>query len=124
MLILLHPHTTTLQLRLLVEQIEFIEEQVSVVEDAVDQVMEELRPGIDIPYRHVLEMIPVIGPVLAAAIIGEVGNITRFPNAKTLVAYAEYPKSTNASAIYPLNNKSISPGYGLRTFTSSKLKQT
>lgn len=78
----------TLQLRLLVEQIEFIEEQVLVIEEAINQVMEELRPSIDVPYRHVLETIPGIGPVLAAAIIGEVGDITRFPNAKALVAYA------------------------------------
>ena len=37
--------------------------------------MEELRPSKDTPYRHVIETIPGIGPVLAAAIIGEIGDI-------------------------------------------------
>lgn len=32
----------TLELRLLVEQIEFIEEQISVIEETIDQVMEQL----------------------------------------------------------------------------------
>ena len=40
--------------------------------------MEELHPkGAD--YRYVLETIPGIGPTLAAAIIGEIGGINRFP---------------------------------------------
>jgi len=50
--------------------------------------MEELRPSKDTPYRHVIETIPGIGPVLAAAIIGEIGDISRFPNPRALVAYA------------------------------------
>lgn len=78
----------TLELRLLLQQIEFIEEQIKEIEDAIDQVMEEMRPSDETPYRHVIETIPGIGPVLAAAIIGEVGDITRFKNAKALVAFA------------------------------------
>ena len=46
----------TLELRLLIEQIEFIQEQIAIIEEAIEQVMEELRPdGAD--YRHVLETI-------------------------------------------------------------------
>lgn len=78
----------TLELRLLLEQIDFIEEQIRVIEQAIDQVMEELRSPKETPYRHVLETVPGIGPVLAAAIIGEIGDINRFPNARALVAYA------------------------------------
>ena len=98
----------TLQLRLLVEQIEFIEDQVSVIEEAIDQVMEELRPGLDAPYRHVLETIPGIGPVLAAAIIGEVGDVTRFPNAKALVAYAGLDATVRASGQFEGTRNRIS----------------
>ena len=86
----------TLQLRLLVEQIEFIEEQITIVEEAINQVMEELRPQ-DSDYRHVIETIPGIGSTLAAAIIGEIGDINRFPNAKTLVAYAGIDASVKSS---------------------------
>ena len=78
----------TLELRLLLDQVEFIEEQIKMIEEAIDEIMEELRPSKDTPYRHVIETIPGIGPVLAAAIIGEVGDIKRFPNARALVAYS------------------------------------
>ena len=98
----------TLELRLLVEQIEFIEEQVSVIEEAINQIMEELKPDIDVPYRHVLETIPGIGPVLAAAIIGEVGDITRFPNAKALVAYAGLDATVRASGQFEGTRNHIS----------------
>jgi len=98
----------TLELRLLVKQIEFIEEQVSVIEEAINQVMEELRPDIDVPYRHVLETIPGIGAVLAAAIVGEVGDITRFPNAKALVAYAGLDATVRASGQFESTRNHIS----------------
>lgn len=90
----------TLQLRLLVEQIEFIEEQIRVIEEAINEVMEELRPREITPYRHVIETIPGIGPVLAAAIIGEIGDISRFPNARALVAYAGLDASVRASGLF------------------------
>jgi transposase len=98
----------TLQLRMLVEQIQFIEEQVSVIEEAIDQVMEELKPSSDVPYRHVLETIPGIGPILAAAIIGEVGDVTRFPNAKALVAYAGLDATVRASGQFEGTRNHIS----------------
>lgn len=87
----------TLQLKLLVEQIEFIEEQINIIEEAIDQVMEELRPKDATDYCHVLETVPGIGPVLAAAIIGEVGDIHRFPNARALVAYAGLDATVRSS---------------------------
>lgn len=98
----------TLELRLMVEQIEFIEEQIDVIEDAINQVMEEMRPDPDTPYRHVLETIPGIGPVLAAAIIGEIGDISRFPNAKALVAYAGLDATVRASGQFEGTRNRIS----------------
>jgi len=98
----------TLQLRLLVEQIEFIEEQIRVIEDAINEVMEELRPSKDTPYRHVIETIPGIGPVLAAAIIGEIGDISRFPNPRALVAYAGLDATVRASGLFEGTRNRIS----------------
>lgn len=92
----------------MVEQIEFIEEQIAVIEEAINQVMEEMRPDPDTPYRHVLETIPGIGPVLAAAIIGEVGDISRFPNAKALVAYAGLDATVRASGQFEGTRNRIS----------------
>jgi len=75
-----------MELGLLLQQIQLIEEQIKEIEAAIDQVMEEMRPFTETPYRHVIETIPGIRPVLRAAIIGEVGDIHRFKNAKALVA--------------------------------------
>jgi len=98
----------TLQLRLLMEQIEFITEQIRVIEEAIDQVMEELRPDPDPGYRHVLETIPGIGPTLAAAIIGEVGDISRFSSASSLVAYAGLDATVRASGQFEGTRNRIS----------------
>jgi len=68
----------TLELRLLVEQIEFIEEQISVIEEAIDQVMEEMRPSKDTAYRHVLETIPGIGLFLLLQLLEKLAILTAF----------------------------------------------
>lgn len=87
----------TLQLRLLVGQIDFIEEQIQVLEEAIGQVMEEFRPTADTPYRHVIETIPGIGPVLAAAIIGELGDANNFKNGRSVVAYSGIDATVRSS---------------------------
>jgi transposase len=46
------------------------------------------------------ETIPSIGPVLAAAIIGEIGDISRFSGARALVAYAGLDASVRASGLF------------------------
>lgn len=38
--------------------------------------------------RELLQSIPGIGPVLATTLIAEIGDMTRFKDAKALVAYA------------------------------------
>jgi transposase len=45
----------------------------------------------------VIETVPGLGPVLTAAIIGEVGDIGRFANARKLVAYAGLDATTRES---------------------------
>jgi len=70
--------------------------------------MEEMRPSKDTAYRHVLETIPGIGPVLAASIIGEIGDINRFPNAKALVAYAGLDATVRSSGQFEGTRNRIS----------------
>jgi transposase len=82
-----------LELRLILSQIEFIEAQISDLESAIKLAMEELQsqhaPGsLEGEQHHVIETIPGIGTILAAAIIGEIGDIHRFSDARKLVAYA------------------------------------
>lgn len=55
--------------------------------------MEELRSQ-NVPscleggHRHLVLTIPGVGPILATAIIGHIGDIRRFSSARRLVAYA------------------------------------
>jgi transposase len=70
----------TAQLQILLAQIRFLGEQVAELEDRIAAYLEQLP-------QH-LTSIPGIGAVLAAAILGEIGDIRRFKNGSALVAYA------------------------------------
>jgi transposase len=69
-----------LQLRLLLQQIRFMEEQLESLNAEIAKRLEAVDSN--------LVTIPGIGPVLAAAILGEIGDISRFPTGVKLVAYA------------------------------------
>lgn len=102
-----------LELRLLLDQIEFIEEQIGALEEAINIVLEELAQqnhDRDLPEgaHHVIETIPGIGPVLAAAIIGEIGDISRFSNARKLVAYAGLDATVRESGQFTSTRNRIS----------------
>ena len=70
----------TAQLQILLAQIRFLREQVTDLEERIAAYLEQVP-------QH-LTSIPGIGSVLAAAILGEVGDIRRFKNGSALVAYA------------------------------------
>ena len=68
------------QLRQILEQISFIEDQVDCLDGEIAAYMKRTDSFIT--------TIPGIGPVLGAVILSEVGDIHRFEDAKKLVAYA------------------------------------
>jgi transposase len=68
------------QLRQILEQIAFIEDQVDLLDLEISAYMKRTESFIT--------TIPGIGPVLGAVILSEVGEISRFEDAKKLVAYA------------------------------------
>ena len=68
------------QLRQLLEQISFIENQVDTLDREIAAYMKRTN--------RFITTIPGIGPVLGAVILSEMGDISRFKNAKKLVAYA------------------------------------
>lgn len=70
----------TAQLQILLAQIRFLREQVTDVEERIAAYLEQVP-------QH-LTSIPGIGSVLAAALLGEIGDIRRFKNGSALVAYA------------------------------------
>jgi len=78
-----------LQLKLLIEQIKFIEAQVDDVETQINQILAKINSPIT--------TIPGIGAVLAAVILGEIGDISRFSNPSKLAAYAGIDVNVNQS---------------------------
>lgn len=81
--------TFVFQLRALLNQMSFIEQQVADTESEIDAIMEELQSPIT--------TIPGIGPVLGAVILGEIGDIRRFEHPSKLVAYAGIDASVSQS---------------------------
>jgi transposase len=78
-----------LELRLLMEQIEFIEAHVDQIDLKVSELMKNIQTDIT--------TIPGIGDVLGASILAEIGDISRFSNPKKLVAYAGLDSTVHQS---------------------------
>lgn len=70
-----------IQMGCLIAQLDFLSQQIDELDHALAELVEQLP-------NHYLTTIPGIGPVTAAAILGEIGNIQRFDSLKQLVAYA------------------------------------
>jgi transposase len=90
----------SLQLKLLLEQIKFIEAQVADVEAEIRQLLERINSPIT--------TIPGIGPITGATILGEIGDITRFSTPAKLVAYAGIDASVSQSGMYQSTNNKMS----------------
>lgn len=82
----------SLQIKMLIEQISFIQNQVSDVANEIEVLLEKLNSPIT--------TIPGIGSVNAATILGEIGDIKRFSNPSKLVAYAGLDASVSQSGEY------------------------
>ncbi|GLG02814.1 IS110 family transposase [Alicyclobacillus hesperidum subsp. aegles] len=119
-----------LQLRLLLQQIRFTEEQLEFLNAEIEKRLKALDTNLD--------TIPGIDPILAAAILGEIRDISRFPSGVKLVAFARIDPSVRQSGEFTgIHNRmskrvcltydgrfglpQISPKYttqSLRTFTN------
>lgn len=88
------------QLKLLIEQINFIEKQVSDVESQMSELLKKIKTPIT--------TIPGIGDVIGATILGEVGDIYRFSSGAKLVAYAGIDASVSQSGEYECINNHMS----------------
>lgn len=77
------------QLRQLIEQIEFVEQQIALLDQQIENYMEKLQSPVT--------TIPGVGPVYGAIILAELGNIERFPGGKQVVSYAGLDASVHES---------------------------
>ena len=90
----------SLQLKLLIEQIRFIEAQVSDVESEMAKILDVIQSPIT--------TIPGIGHVTGATILGEIGDIARFSNPSKLVAFSGIDASVAQSGENAGTNRRMS----------------
>ncbi|PGO78687.1 IS110 family transposase [Bacillus cereus] len=88
------------QLKILIEQIHFIEDQIKDCEEHMSQLLVDL----DTP----ITTAPGIGSILGATILGEIGDIHRFDKPSKLVAYAGIDASVSQSGQFESSGMSIS----------------
>lgn len=87
----------TFELKLLLQQAEFIKAQVKELDNFIAELMRE---------HEIILSIPGIGATLGAAIVGEIGDITRFETPKQLLAFAGMdPKVTQSGNFTGTDNK-------------------
>lgn len=82
-------HTLSLQISQSIIQIELFDQQLQELDETIKSLME----GID----SVIKTVPGIGSLNGAAILGEIGDIHRFPSPCQLLAYAGLDPSVNQS---------------------------
>lgn len=90
----------SLQLKMLIEQINFIQQQVEQLDDELNIILDKVNSTIS--------TIPGIGPISAAVILGEIGDINRFSEPSKLVAYAGLDASVSQSGDYTNPNSRMS----------------
>lgn len=90
----------SLQLKMLIAHIQFIEAQVFDVENEMQLILDKLDSPIT--------SIPGIACVTAATILGEIGDISRFSNASKLAAYAGIDATVSQSGEYSSTNNKMS----------------
>ncbi len=90
----------SLQIKMLIQQISFIQNQVSDIDKEIECLLEKLNSPIT--------TIPGIGPVNGANILGEIGDISRFSNPSKLVAYSGIDASVSQSGDYESTHNHMS----------------
>jgi len=88
------------QIKQIISQISFLEEQLKEIEIEISCLLEDICP--------IITTITGIGSVLGASIVSEIGNITRFERANQLVAYAGLDTRIKQSGDFSATNTKLS----------------
>lgn len=89
-----------LQILLLIKQIKMLQEQIDLLDSEISNIMDSLN--------SVITTIPGIGNWLGAIIISEIGDISKFPSAKKLLAFAGLDPTVKQSGNSNTTNLQIS----------------
>ncbi len=98
--VLLGVDAISFQLRQIIAQIDFLEEQLADLDDQIASYYQK--------FSCTLHTIPGIGHVLAAAILGEIGDISRFSAPENLVAFAGIDPTVKRSGEFVGTNNRMS----------------
>ena len=90
----------SLQLKLLIEQIKFIDAQVSDIEAEIKVILDKLD--------SLITTIPGIATITGATILGEIGDVSRFSNPSKIAAYAGIDATVSQSGEYQSTNNKMS----------------
>jgi len=90
----------TFQLRMLIEQIKYIESQVKDTEAEICSIMTKLASPIT--------TVPGVGKNLGAVILGEIGDIAKFDHASKFVAFAGIDSIVNQSGQFEASENHVS----------------
>ena len=88
------------QIKQIISQISFLEEQLKEIEIEISCLLEDICP--------IITTITGIGSVLGASIVSEIGNISRFERANQLVAYAGLDTRVKQSGDFSATNTKLS----------------
>ncbi len=88
------------QIKQIISQISFLEEQLKEIEIEISCLLEDICP--------IITTITGIGSVLGASIVSEIGNISRFERANQLVAYAGLDTRIKQSGDFSATNTKLS----------------
>ena len=75
----------------LIDELEYFEKKKAAIESAMESMMGELQLG------EILQSVPGVGPIISAAFMGEVGDISRFDNWKQVRSLAGLNLVENSS---------------------------
>ena len=87
------------ELKLLLEQVRFTQEQILEIEVKLKELMKD---------HQLITTIPGISDILGSAILGEIGDISRFDNPKQLVAFAGLDPSVHQSGNFNATSMHLS----------------
>lgn len=70
-----------------------------VFEKSIARIRKSVQNTVDQPLHELLRSVPGVGPTLASTFITEIGNVQRFPDQKSLIAYSGLDPKVKQSGI-------------------------